>query len=415
MLPDRDIAKRVLLFVPLAAMMVNLGQSVLFATMPILGRSLNFSELQVTSLVSLSALTYFLLSPYWGRYSDLAGRKKVILIGLCGYFTGTLLFNGIITLALAGITGGTVLYLLLLPYRVAHTSLMAATHPAGGAYVADVTSVQDRTKGMAMQAAAIAFGAMLGPAFVYFARFGLLVPLYMTAIACFVAFILLLYYLPDYRVGQQQAGEPPRPPVRLSYFDPRFRSLLVIGLVMYTSMSIVMQTLGFYFQDRLGLPPLEAINAFAVANMLSSAAMLFAQLVFVRKSGWAAEQLMRFGLPFIAIGYLGLALGDSQLMFNLAMMSVGLGMGTAGPGYTASASLRVERHEQGALAGLAGSIPGLGFVIGPLVGGFLYQINSAWPYFWAFCMMTLLAVYTMIFSLSAVRTEVSLSGIKKNH
>ena len=79
--PDKALARQILFLVPLAAMMVNMGQSVLFATLPMLGRQLQFSEVQVTALISLSALTYFLTSPYWGRYSDTVGRKKVILLG----------------------------------------------------------------------------------------------------------------------------------------------------------------------------------------------------------------------------------------------------------------------------------------------------------------------------------------------
>ena len=388
--PDRALARQILFLVPLAAMMVNMGQSVLFATLPMLGRQLQFSEVQVTALISLSALTYFLTSPYWGRYSDTVGRKKVILLGLFGYFVGTLIFNTIVTLGFMGILVGIWLYMCLLPYRVLHTGLMAATHPASGAYIADVTSVQERAGGMALIAAAIALGAMMGPVFVYFARFDLLLPLYITAVLCLLTFLLLLWRLPDYRIQSSLGGKGGG--LRLRYLDPRYRGLLLIGLIMYAAMALVQQTLGFYFQDRLNLSALDAIQSFAFANMLSSVAMLFSQLLLVRKLGWRPRLLLRVGLPLSALGYMGLALGGTLWEFYLSMMLFGLGMGTAGPGYSASASLRVSRHEQGALAGLAGSIPGLGFVIGPLAGGLLYQQNPQWPFYGASLLMILLSV-----------------------
>jgi MFS family permease len=67
-------------------------------------------------------------------------------------------------------------------------------------------------------------------------------------------------------------------------------------------------------------------------------------------------------------------------MLSVAMMILGLGMGMAGPGFMAGASLAVSPQEQGSVAGVAGSCGPLGFTLGPLLGGALYQINSALPY-----------------------------------
>lgn len=55
-------------------------------------------------------------------------------------------------------------------------------------------------------------------------------------------------------------------------------------------------------------------------------------------------------------------------------------MGLAGPGFISGASLAVSADEQGAVAGVAGSCGPLGFTIGPLIGGFMYQINPVLPY-----------------------------------
>lgn len=388
-LPSARTSAMVLLLAPMALLVINMGQTVLFATLPMLGRVWGFHELQITSLVSLSALTFFLVSPAWGRASDRIGRKNAILIGLVGYTVGTVMFNVISHIGMLGILSGWLLYALLLLYRIFHTGFMAATHPASSAYVADVTSARERTRSMAVVAASIGIGVMTGPALVYFARFGLLLPLYITAVLTVVVVAVLWRYLPDYRVLEDNA-----PRVRLSYFDRRYSWLLLLGMMMYAMLATVQQTLGFYFQDRLQLDILTAIEYYAIANMLCSLAMVFMQLVVVRRINLPPMMFLKIGLPIVAVGYAILALGVTFFVMCVGMVVFGLGMGLAGPGYTGATSLCVTRAEQGALAGLAGSIPGLGFVVGPLLGGWVYGFNPTSPYWLASGLLLLTALVT---------------------
>src|SRR5690625_7829935 len=91
------------------------------------------------------------------------------MLGMVGYSVGTLLFNGVAWLGLAGLLGGGLLYGLLVLMRVVHASVMSATHPAASAYMVDITSVAQRTRGMGKLAAANQIGVMLGPALAWFA------------------------------------------------------------------------------------------------------------------------------------------------------------------------------------------------------------------------------------------------------
>ena len=71
----------------------------------------------------------------------------------------------------------------------------------------------------------------------------------------------------------------------------------------------------------------------------------------------------------------------------------GFGMGLAGPGYAGGTTLRVGPQEQGSIAGLVAAAPGLGFVIGPLLGAWLYAASPHWPYLAAAVVYLLLAVW----------------------
>ena len=76
----------------LIILFVSMGQSVYWQTMPIIGREFNFSEIEINTLVSISAAMFIIFTPFWGRLSDRIGRKAVLLIGLSGYVLSNLIF-----------------------------------------------------------------------------------------------------------------------------------------------------------------------------------------------------------------------------------------------------------------------------------------------------------------------------------
>jgi MFS family permease len=106
-------------------------------------------------------------------------------------------------------------------------------------------------------------------------------------------------------------------------------------------------------------------------------------------------QWLRIALPILAVAFAGLALAETQALMMFAMVLKGAAMGLAGPAFMAGASLAVEPHEQGAVAGIAGSCGPLGFTIGPLLGGFFYQISPDLPYWFTFAVYLPLLAFVM--------------------
>ena len=116
----------------------------------------------------------------------------------------------------------------------------------------------------------------------------------------------------------------------------------------------------------------------------SAAASLLRQMGWMQRIKLAPCQWLRMALPILAVAFAGLALADTQALMMFAMVLQGAAMGLAGPAFMAGASLAVEPHEQGAVAGIAGSCGPLGFTIGPLLGGVFYQISPELPYWVTF-------------------------------
>jgi len=354
---------------------VGMGFTVLFPVLAPLGREIGLSEIQITSIISASGLIVFLASPIWGRQSDVWGRKRVMLVGLFGVALGTALFTTVLLWGLTGALTGTALFLALVAARMLHATVMAASMPAANAYMADITDASTRTKGMGAAGAANNLGSILGPAISALAVISLLAPLWIMAAVALLNALFVWRFLP----------EPPRQalskrPPRLKYTDPRILPFIVVGVLMFTGMGIVQQTIGFRMQDALGLNAADTAQAVGMAMMLSAGCSLLAQAVIVQRLNIAPFTLLRLSMPLLILAFVLMAITTSQLSLTLAMGVLGLGMGLAGPGFMAGASLAVPPEEQGAVAGVAGSCGPLGFTIGPLTGGALYQVAPQLPY-----------------------------------
>lgn len=361
---------------------MGFGMTVLFAILSPLGREVGFSELEISSIIAASSLTVFLASPRWGRLSDRWGRKKVLLVGLIGYIFGTLLFATVFHATLVGWLIPAVGFYALMISRVAHASLMAAMMPSASAYMADITDVAGRTKGMGAVGAATNLGNIIGPAIGgLLAGITLLTPLWFAAGLATVTAIFVILFLPE---SPRKLTERSHVAPRLAYTDRRIMPFISVGVLMFMGMAMVQQTLAFRFQDVLDLTAVETAQTFGLAMGMSAGASLLSQLFIMQRFNLAPFQWLSLAMPVLVAAFGCMAIADSKALLMGAMLLQGAGMGIAGPAFMAGASLAVSPEEQGAVAGVAGSCGPLGFTIGPLLGGFMYQIEPSLPYWFTF-------------------------------
>ena len=384
-------------WVMLGMFVLGVGQSIEFAIMPMLGRALEIDklvidlpawgiyyqpkELAITVLASVTALCFSIFTPFWGRLSDRLGRKPFIVFGLFGYALGMALFCLVAWLGLIQWLSGFALFLALFLARVVHSALKSAAYPSSNAYIIDSVSVAARTKALGSLAAATQIGSMLGPTLVFLVAISFLAPLLLQAIICLALAVIVMLSLPHTRPDESGLEQHRNKPLR--YFDQRYRQYTLLCLLLYLAMGMVQQTLGFYFQDLLRLSTAEAASYFSLSLMVSSAAMLFAQLFVVQRFRFPPEYYIGFGLPVLMLSFLALALSSQLLHLMLALAGFGFAFGLIGPSLAAAASKSVLPQEQGGLSGIIASVSGLGFVIGPLIGGFLYSLTPQAPYFFS--------------------------------
>ena len=357
----------------------------LFAVLGPLGREVGLSELQISSVLAASSLMMFLASPVWGRVSDHLGRKRVMIIGLLGYMVGNLLFTSIFKFAMLGLLVPLSVYLALIFTRILNAILMSAIMPSVSAYMADITDEQSRTKGMGAVGAANNLGAIIGPAGGGFlAGISLLTPLWVASGVALITAIFVYFLLPD--VSATEVQEKELKAVKLHYLDSRILPYIIVGVAIFVGIAVVQQTLPFRFQDILNLTAQETAQTFGMAMGLSAACSLLSQVLIMQRFSLSPYTWLILSMPFLMVAYFVLAVAETQALMVAAMMVQGAGMGIAAPAFVAGCSLAVGPREQGAVAGIAGSCGPLGFTLGPLIGGGLYQFQSDMPYWFVFWM-----------------------------
>jgi MFS family permease len=375
-----------------------LGQTAVFAVLPSIGREVGLLEIQVGAIIAASSVVFFFAGPMWGRASDRFGRRKVFLIGQAGYVIGGSLFAASFWAALEGILLPFYAWLCMIVARMTQATLMSASQPAAGAFVADITSSHDRAKGLARIGAANNLGSIIGPAVGgLLATLSLLAPFVLAVISVGIATVLSYFLLP---AAPSQPTTTQRPRVRFT--DRRLAPWVIPGTLMFLGAAVVQQTLSFRIQDALTLDAAGAAGAFGTTMMASAVAGLVAQSLLVQRFGLSPGAWLGLGLPLIASALLAMALFTSLTAFIVANVLMGFGMGFAGAGFSAGASLSVKPEEQGAASGIIAACSSAGWIVGPLMGPGLYRVMPELPFVLT-AVLVMTAAVPVIFRLQKLR------------
>jgi len=251
---------------------------------------------------------------------------------------------------------------------------MSATGPASAAYAADNTSRDERTKTMARLGTANSMGTILGPAVSgALATFGLLAPLYFAAALAAAAAVVVWRKLPTTPQMRHITRKPSR---KLRYRDRRIALLLITAIGLFIGFSSIQQTLGFQLQDKLQLSGIETAQMTGGALMVCAIFTFLTQISVMQRVQLRPTQFVRIGLLFMIAGAAVTSSFETFVVLAVGMALLGVGMAMCMPSIAAGASLAVTTEEQGAAAGLVSSCPAIGFAVGPICAGGLYQFHS---------------------------------------
>ncbi|ONI68675.1 hypothetical protein BWI15_37505 [Kribbella sp. ALI-6-A] len=359
---------------------VYTGRELLASIMAPLSREIGLSTFQVGLILSTSALAIILVSPFWGRQVTRWGHRPVLIASIFGASFGLLGFAVVAHLGLLGVLPAAVTFALALLFRaVLYGVASGATPIATQSYVVAVTvDRRARVRAFAMIGASFGIAGVVGPSLGgLLALGGLLVPLYVPPVLLAAIGCLLWFKL---RVPTPVLAETGIAPGRLSPLDRRLRPFLLIGFVLFSTLSIQGVLLGFVLQDRLGLSAEVTVHRSGVAFLASGLVSLTAQVFFVRRLAWPPAWLLRCGLPLSLAGFVVLVFAGNFFVIVLAAALVGLGYAFSIPGCSAGPTLLMKDHEQGSVAGLTSAFNGVAAIVGPTAATALYEVSAPAPY-----------------------------------
>ena len=398
-----------LLFVCL--MTLGMGHSLFFAIFPPLARDLGLSEVQASAIFTLSAVLWVLMSPFWGRRSDVWGRKPVILLGLVGFGVST---GGLAVLLVIGQQGWLplmTLYAMMILIRSIFGFFGSGSPSAAQAYIADRTTREERTSGVAAIGAAFGMGTIIGPDFAaVLAAVHLLAPFFAVAVFALCGAVAIAVFLPERQ--KPAVSRKDMPPLKIT--DKRIRLFLFLGVTVSTIGAAVMQVAAFFVMDTMQLTGQETAQVVGVGMMGMAMATLFAQLVIIPRINASVRALLVMGIliTMLGISFLLFPVMNSAL-FAVSMTLQGLGSGLMRPAVAAGGSLAVEPEEQGAVAGFNSSTAAVGFVFVPLVLMPLYLYSPTAPFWIAFILSGLMLLTARSKQLDVMETPIDAEGVEE--
>ncbi|WP_438350485.1 MFS transporter [Paenibacillus sp. FA6] len=377
--------------------LVFTGIGLVVPIMPTYMTELHISGSTVGMLVAAFSLTQLLFSPLAGRLSDSMGRKKIIVAGMVVFALGEGLFGAVSTtylLFVARFLGGIGAALIM---------------PSVMAYTADVTSTEERAKGMGFITAAITTGFIIGPGIGgILAEYGIRVPFYAAAIAGGIAAIITALILPESLPSDKRKARKPAVKQSLtvqllrSYREPYFLSLIIVfvssfGLANYETV------FGLFVDHKFGFTPKDI--AYIITFGSIAGAVVQATIFGWILNKFGERNVISFSLIMAGVFIFLTLFVHKYWLILVVTFIVFLAMDVLRPAISTQMS-KVAPHQQGYVAGLNSAYTSLGNIAGPIVAGFLFDIDINYPYISA----AIILVLCFFLSMRAKRGQIAESA-----
>jgi MFS family permease len=357
--------------------MTGIGQTLLYALLPLASRALGLSSGQSSQIFALSALLWSLSSPFWGRVADRAGGITVLVVGMLGQGLSNLGVGLAIIGALRGIVPHGAMFPALLIMRGINGVLGSAVLPSAQGMALRRSPNAPRIAIVGAVATAWTLGSMTGPGFAaVLAPWGLAVPLLVAAGLSVVSACML-------GVGLRgvAAVAPVFAPRRnaLRMVRRRIWGFMAMQLTVGTASAVVGQSTGFFVQDQLGLTSHQAVGVTGIALSAAAACSITAQTLAIRLRP-AAWVLVLIGALAVVGAAAAVELVRLPLVLMVAVGAMGAGFGSMTLGISTSASLLTRPGQQGAVAGSLASAGSLGAIVSALAIMPFYERLPWLPY-----------------------------------
>ncbi len=325
---------------------------------------LGISDFEIGIIVAIYSFMQFIFNPMFGKLSDKYGRRPLILTTLLLTATSYIIFSfstNFWILALSRVIGG----------------FGGSNIGVAQAYIADITTKEERSKGMGLIGAAFGLGFVFGPVV------GALLSQYGYAFAGYgsAAFSLLAFSFAFFKLPESRNFEIASTVVRPKIFDLKFTItvlkrknigfLIILFSVIVFSMANIYGTfsiLGYKYyhfsdmQNGLLFAIIGIVGAIIQGGFIKQLAKMFND-----------RNLILLGTIFMIVGLAAIPYGQNFLGVAIAGGILAIGTGMLQPTILSMVSKYSHETEQGSILGINQSFSALARVLGPVWGGFSFH------------------------------------------
>ncbi|MFD9627572.1 MFS transporter [Peribacillus muralis] len=352
-----------------------LGIGLIIPVMPSLMNIMHLTGSTMGYLVAVFAVSQLVMSPFAGRWVDRYGRKKIIIIGLFLFGVSELIFG-------LG-TNVSVFYLSRILGGISAAFIM----PGVTAYVADITSVQERPKAMGYISAAISLGFIIGPGIGGFvAEYGIRLPFFLAALIAFIACLTSIFILKEPLTKEQLAavsadvGKTNFMTDLKKSLNPLYFIAFILVFVLAFGLSAYETVFSLFSDHKFGFTPKDIATIITISSIFGVVVQVFMFGKMVDILG--EKKLIQLCLIVGAIFAVASTMISSYMAVLVVTCFIFLAFDLLRPALTTFLS-KAGGKEQGFVAGMNSTYTSLGNIVGPAMGGILFDINIHYPYLFA--------------------------------
>ena len=361
-----------LLFILFTVALDAIGIGLIFPVMPDLMESVTHSGLGEAALwggllATSFAVMQFLCGPLVGNLSDRYGRRPVLLVSLA------VMALDYVAMALAH-----TVWLLLTARIIA--GVAAATHSTANAYVADISTPDQRAKRFGLIGAAFGIGFVAGPMLGgLLAGIDTRAPFWAAAGLALANLVFGWFVMPESLANEHRRGftwgrANPLAALRAIRTLPGLKPLLLVSFLYAVTFNVWPSIWAYYSKAAFGWDAQWigfALAGFGVCMALTQA-LLVAPMV--RRIGERRTAAMGMGLEVVSYGFYGLATSGFWALVFTPIAALG---GVTGPSLQAMMSRAVPENQQGELQGVNSSLNALAMIVAPLVMTWVFGIFTS--------------------------------------
>ncbi len=338
------------------------------------------------SLLGILLATYsamqFICSPLWGKLSDRIGRKKVMIVTMIGSCLSLWLLGSSHSMAMifVGRTLG---------------GIFAANISVASAYVTDVTTEENRTKGMGMIGAAFGIGFILGPALGGgLEHYGYHVPIHVASALTAINTIYAFFVLQEPKRHHKDTTV-----IKTAMLsNPFVRKMCLIYFLFTAAMSQLEAVFAFLMMDRYHY------DARHVASILVGMALVMVGIQggLIRRLAkrYGEHRLLIIGVLILAASFAAIPLTHALGLLLIPLLVSAVGRGISQPSLLSLVSKGGPKTRQGEVMGTFQASASLARVVGPFAAGLLYDWQHPLPFVLAAGLMSV--IFILAFGIPAL-------------